>query len=475
MPSCLLLYFRQIKDELMNIFFVSLGCDKNRVDAERMLGTLAGGGYTLTTDETQADIIVVNTCCFIDDAKEESIGEILSMARLKEGRARLLVVAGCMAQRYKEEILQEIPEVDIVIGTTAYDRIIEAVEEALSRGDQMDMAKRVRVEDPSLGQQTSVDRLLTTGGSYAYLKIAEGCDKNCTYCIIPKLRGHYRSVPVEELVREASVLAGQGVRELILVAQETTLYGRDLYGEKRLPDLIRALAKVEGIRWIRLLYCYPEEITDELIETMQSEPKFCHYLDLPIQHASDAVLKRMGRRTSKEQLRGIVAKLRRMVPDICLRTTLISGFPGETDAQHEELLEFVEEMAFDRLGVFTYSREEDTPAASMDGQVDSEVMQLRRSQIMELQQRIVYDKENAHIGRLLTVLVERETSRTDAGEYIFSGRTYMDAPDVDSVILVRSPRMLVPGDMVTVQVMDSDGYDLIGSLQDERTDKEDER
>lgn len=470
----------------MNILFVSLGCDKNRVDAERMLGMLTGGGYTLTQEETEADIIVVNTCCFIDEAKEESIGQILELAKYKEGRTKVLVVAGCMAQRYKDEIIKEIPEVDVVIGTTAYDRIIEAVEAVLNK-DQS--AEQVFVSDPSEGQRNSQPRLLTTGGVYAYMKIAEGCDKNCTYCIIPKLRGHYRSVPKEELVREARQLAESGVKELILVAQETTLYGTDIYGKKELPDLIRQLAGVEGIQWIRLLYCYPEEITDELIEVMKTEKKFCHYLDLPIQHASDEVLKRMGRRTNSRQLKEIIGKLRREVPDICLRTTLITGFPGESEEQHEELLRFVEETGFDRLGVFTYSQEEDTPAARMEDQIDESVKQIRRSQIMELQQRIAYEREESYVQKTLQVLIEKneeapaydddlygdgEVYDADVqllNEYPYVGRSYMDVPGVDSVVYVRSRRQLYPGDIVTVRIEKTNGYDLAGKeTEDEFTE-----
>ena len=351
----------------MKIFFVSLGCDKNLVDSEEMLGLLEKKGYSFTDDETEADIIIINTCCFINDAKEESIQSILEMAEYKKsGSCKALVVTGCMAQRYKQEILDEIEEVDMVLGTTAYDKIVEAVDQAL--------AGKRGVEETSLSYlpQTDGGRIVTTGGHFAYLKIAEGCNKCCTYCIIPKLRGRYRSVPMERLIAQAEELAAEGVKELILVAQETTVYGVDLYGQKSLHLLLEALCKISGIRWIRILYCYPEEIYDELIETMKREPKVCHYLDLPIQHASDAVLKRMGRRTTKEDLIAIVTKLRQDIPDIILRTTLITGFPGETKEQHEEMMDFIDEMEFDRLGVFTYSQEEDTPAASMPDQIDEE-------------------------------------------------------------------------------------------------------
>ena len=352
----------------MNIFFVSLGCDKNLVDSEVMLGLLDAKGYQIVDDETQADVMVINTCCFIHDAKEESIQTILDMARYKEeGRLKALVVTGCLAQRYKQEIIDEIPEVDVVLGTTSYDKIVEAVEEALEGKSEVELADIDALPLPE------TKRLVTTGGHYAYLKIAEGCDKHCTYCIIPKVRGNYRSVPMERLIKEAQELADQGVKELILVAQETTVYGQDIYGEKSLHKLLKELCQIKGIRWIRVLYCYPEEIYDELIQTMKEEPKVCNYLDLPIQHASDRILKRMGRRTSQADLRAIIGKLRQEIPDICLRTTLISGFPGETEEDHEELMNFVDEMEFDRLGVFTYSAEEDTPAASMPEQVDEEV------------------------------------------------------------------------------------------------------
>ena len=338
---------------MMNILFVSLGCDKNLVDSEVMLGLLAEKGYGFTDDEMEADVIVVNTCCFIGDAKEESVNTILEMAEhKKDAKCKALIVTGCMAQRYKQEIIDEIPEVDAVLGTTTYDSIIEAVEEALG-GEHM-----LKCEDIDRLVLTNAKRMLTTGGHYAHLKIAEGCDKHCTYCIIPKLRGNYRSFPMEKLVKEAEELAAQGVKELILVAQETTLYGTDIYGKKSLHLLLKELCKIKGIRWIRVQYCYPEEIYDELIQTMKEEKKICHYLDLPIQHASDRVLKRMGRRTTKQELVDIIGRLRREIPDIFLRTTLISGFPGETQEDHEELMEFVDEIEFDRLGVFPYSAEE---------------------------------------------------------------------------------------------------------------------
>ncbi len=439
----------------MKILFISLGCDKNLVDTEVMLGLLASRGYEMTDDETQADIIVINTCCFIHDAKEESIQNILEMAEYKKsGQAKALIVTGCLAQRYRQEILDEIPEVDEVLGTTAYDKILDAVDAALA-GKQ-----EVMLSDIDALPLPETKRLVTTGGHFAYLKIAEGCDKHCTYCIIPKIRGDFRSVPMERLVKEAKELAEQGVKELILVAQETTLYGKDLYGEKSLHVLLRELAKISGIRWIRILYCYPEEITDELIRVMKEEPKVCHYLDLPIQHANDEILKRMGRRTSRQQLIDIIGKLRREIPDICLRTTLITGFPGETKEQHEELMDFVDEMEFDRLGVFTYSPEEDTPAALMPDQIDEEVKEERQAELMELQQDIAFDNAQDMVGREVLVMVEGKV----ADENAYVGRTYRDAPNVDGLIFINTDEELLSGDFARVKVTGAVDYDLIGEL-----------
>ena len=439
----------------MKILFISLGCDKNLVDTEVMLGLLASRGYEMTDDETEADIIVVNTCCFIHDAKEESIQNILEMAEYKkEGKARALIVTGCLAERYRQEILDEIPEVDEVLGTTAYDRILDAVDAALAGEHSVMLADIDALPLPD------TKRLVTTGGHFAYLKIAEGCDKHCTYCIIPKIRGNYRSVPMERLIREAEELAAQGVKELILVAQETTLYGKDLYGEKSLHRLVRELCRISGLRWIRILYCYPEEITDELIQVMKEEKKVCHYLDLPIQHASDAVLKRMGRRTSKQELVEIIGKLRREIPDICLRTTLITGFPGETEEQHEELIEFVDEMEFDRLGVFTYSPEEDTPAEKMPDQIDEEVKEERQAELMELQQEIAFDNAERMIGREVLVMIEGKV----ADENAYVGRTYRDAPNVDGLIFINTDEELLSGDFARVKVTGALEYDLIGEL-----------
>ncbi len=447
----------------MKILFVSLGCDKNLVDTEMMLGELLQKGYEFTDDETEADIVVVNTCCFIGDAKEESINVLLEMAELrKSGQIKALVAAGCLAQRYKEEIQTEIPEVDAIVGTTAIDSIVESIDEVLAGEAQNHYA------DLNAKPLTGVERVMTTGGHFAYLKIAEGCNKHCTYCIIPKVRGNFRSVPMESLVAEVKELADKGVKELILVAQETTLYGVDLYGEKSLPKLLHELAQVPGIFWIRILYCYPEEITDELIQAIKTEPKVCHYLDIPVQHASDNVLKRMGRRTNQAQLREMVEKLRTEIPDICLRTTLITGFPGETEDDHEELMQFVDELEFDRLGVFTYSQEEDTPAAIMPEQIEEDIKLERQAEIMELQQAIAFEKAEEMVGRVLTVMVEGKIAEEDA----YVARTYRDAPNVDGYLFINTSANLMTGDLVKVLVTDSNEYDLIGELYHEEDENE---
>ena len=439
----------------MNILFISLGCDKNLVDSEVMLGLLDKKGYKIVDEESEADVIVINTCCFINDAKEESVQTILEMAEYKkEGRLKALIVTGCLAQRYQQEILDEIPEVDAVLGTTSYDKITEAVEEAFAGNGH------VEVTDINALPLVDEKRLVTTGGHFAYLKIAEGCDKHCTYCIIPKLRGNYRSVPMERLIKEAEDLAEQGVKELILVAQETTVYGQDIYGEKSLHKLLKELCKISGIRWIRILYCYPEEIDDNLIQAIKEEPKICHYLDLPIQHASDEILKRMGRRTSKKQLVEIIGKLRSEIPDIALRTTLITGFPGESEANHEELMEFVDEMEFDRLGVFTYSPEEDTPAADMPEQIEESVKEDRQAELMELQQDIAFDKAEDMVGSEVLMMVEGKV----ADENVYVGRTYKDAPNVDGLIFVHTDAELITGDFAKVKVTGALEYDLIGEL-----------
>ena len=442
----------------MKIFCVSLGCDKNLVDTEMMLGLLNKDGYTFTDDEHEADVVVVNTCCFIGDAKEESVNTILEMAELKkEGRCKALIVTGCMAQRYKQEILDEIPEVDGILGTSTYDEISNVLKKVLGG------SRESCFHDLNALPNVEVPRVVTTGGYYAFLKIAEGCDKRCTYCIIPDLRGSYRSVPMERLIEEAKQLASQGVKELILVAQETTLYGIDLYKKKSLPKLLHELCKIPGIQWIRIQYCYPEEITQELIETIREEEKVCNYLDIPIQHASDRILKRMGRRTSQKQLREMIASLRSQIPDIALRTTLISGFPGETEEDQEEVMRFVDEMEFERLGVFAYSQEEDTPAAEFPDQVPQELKEERRDEIMELQQEISYEKSQSMIGKVLEVMIEGKV----ADENAYVGRTYMDAPGVDGLIFINTDLDLMSGDFVRAKVTGALEYDLIGEICDE--------
>ena len=441
----------------MKLLFISLGCDKNLVDSEVMLGELSKRGYSFTEDETEAEVIVINTCCFINDAKEESINTILEMAEYKNaGSCKALIVTGCLAQRYRQEIIDEIPEVDAVLGTTSFDHICEAVENALG-GQHLtkfsDLQKLVKSEN---------HRILTTGGHYAHLKIAEGCDKHCTYCIIPKIRGTYRSVPMEELLEEAKYLVSQGVKELIIVAQETTLYGVDLYGEKSLHKLLRELCKIHGLYWIRIQYCYPEEIYDELIQTIAEEPKICHYLDLPIQHCNDAILKRMGRRTNKQQLIDKIEQLREAIPDIALRTTLIAGFPGETAEAHEEMMQFVNDMEFDRLGCFAYSAEEDTPAAAFADQVPQELKEVWRDDIMELQSEVCADLAEDMIGSELYVMVEGKV----ADEPAYIGRTYKDAPGVDGYIFIQTGEALMSGDFVKVKVTGAIDYDLIGEIAD---------
>jgi ribosomal protein S12 methylthiotransferase len=461
-----------MKGVIMNILFVSLGCDKNLVDSEVMLGLIREKGFQITNDEQDADIIVVNTCCFINDAKEESINTILEMAEYKKtGKLKGLIVTGCLAQRYKEDIQKEIAEVDAILGTSSYNEIANVIDGVLE-GKRMVQIKEL--DDSTTAKR---NRINTTGGYFSYLKIAEGCDKHCTYCIIPKIRGNYRSVPMEILIEEASELVQNGVKELILVAQETTLYGTDIYGEKSLPKLLRELCKIDGLDWIRILYCYPEEITDELIEVIKTEEKVCKYLDMPIQHASDNILKRMGRRTNKSELTNIIGKLREEIPEIAIRTTLITGFPGETEEEHEELKEFVKEMKFDRLGVFTYSKEDDTPAAKLKNQIRKHIKKRRQAEIMELQQNIAFEHATDMISQKLKVMIEGklppESEHANLSEVdnlsmgnVYIGRTYKDAPNVDGYIFVQTRAELMSGEFVDVLVTDAKGYDLVGVLQD---------
>ena len=444
----------------VKVGMVSLGCSKNQVDAEILLALMVNNGYEICADAQQCDVVIINTCGFIEDAKRESIETIFEFAQLKnQGQVKVLVVTGCLAERYRDQLVSEIPEADVVLGIGSNTQIAQAVQKALD-------GQRVSAFGDKADLPLNGDRVLSTANYSAYLKIAEGCDKHCTYCIIPKLRGSYRSVPMEQLVKEAQSLAEQGVKELILVAQETTLYGKDLYGKKSLHVLLKELCKIKGIRWIRILYCYPEEIYDELIQTMKEEKKICHYLDLPIQHASDRVLKRMGRRTTKQELVDIIGKLRREIPDIFLRTSLISGFPGETQEDHEELMEFVDEIEFDRLGVFPYSAEEDTPAATMEDQIPEEVKEARRDEIMELQQEISLEKGENRVGQVLTVMIEGKVS----GESAYIGRTYGDAPKVDGYIFVQTGELLMTGDFARVRVTGALEYDLIGELENEYTE-----
>ena len=439
----------------MKLLFISLGCDKNLVDTEHMLSMITQDGITITNDENEADVIVVNSCCFINDAMEESIQTLIDMGTLKEtANLKALIVTGCLAQRYAAEITEQIPEVDAIIGTNSYDEIVSAIHDVLD-------GKKIQIEKPLSGlPENYAGRTLTTGGHFAHLKIAEGCDKHCTYCVIPSIRGAYRSVPMEQILKEAEKLAQDGVKELILVAQETTLYGVDLYGKKMLPELLERLSAIEGIYWIRLQYCYPEEITEELIHTMATNSKICHYIDIPIQHANDDILKRMGRKTSQADIRHIVASLREAMPDICIRTTLICGFPGETVEAHEELKTFVADMKFDRLGCFAYSRQEGTPADTFPDQIAEELKQTRVAEIMELQQDISAACNETYIGRTLDAFVEGKV----ADENVYVARTYRDAPDVDGYLFIQTTRELMTGDIVSVQVTGSYEYDLIGEL-----------
>lgn len=439
----------------MKILFISLGCDKNLVDSEEMLGLLNREHFEFTDDESEADVIVINTCCFVNDAKEESVNTILQMAEYrKSGSCKALIVTGCLAQRYKTEISDEIPEVDAILGTSSYDKIVDAVKSTIcgEKYEKFNPLDELIVEES--------ERVVTTGGHYAYIKIAEGCNKCCTYCIIPKIRGRYRSVPEEDILKTAEKLVENGAKELILVAQETTLYGVDLYGRKMLPDLLKKICKIPGLIWVRILYCYPEEITDELIEVMKNEPKVCHYIDMPIQHASDKILKAMGRRTNRVELTERILKIRKEIPDIVLRTTLISGFPGETEEDHEEMLDFVEEMEFERLGVFAYSPEEDTAAAEMPDQIDEDIKIKRRNEIMELQQEIAFENAENMIGRDLLVMIEGKV--VDENAYV--GRTYMDCPNVDGNIFITTDEELITGDFVKVKVTGAAEYDLIGEI-----------
>ena len=439
----------------MNVFFLSLGCDKNTSDSEHMMRFLLDGGFTFTDDEREADVAVVNSCCFIGDAAEESINEIIRLGRLKEeGRLRALIVAGCLSERYQDEFLRELPEVDGILGISSWDRILDVVQNALQ-------GKRTAVFEDKARLVRATARVQSSGGHYAYLKIAEGCSRRCAYCVIPKVRGPYRSVPMEDLLSEASSLASQGVRELILVAQETTLYGIDLYGRKMLPALLEKLSAIEGIEWLRLLYCYPEEITDELIEAIRVLPKVVPYIDMPIQHASDRILRLMGRKTNRAEITERIRKIREAVPGITIRTTMLVGFPGETEEDLRELLDFVKEIRFDRLGAFAYSKEEGTEAAQMPDQVPEEVKKARVGTLMRLQKRISRSLSKEKVGREVSAMVE---GRLTDEEDTYAARTEADAPDVDGYIFIHSDRELLTGDIVRVRVTSAEDYDLLGEL-----------
>lgn len=442
----------------MHIYFVSLGCDKNLVDSEKMLALLTGGGYELTDEADKAEIIVVNTCAFIHDAKQESIETLLELAELKKtGNCQVLIAAGCLAERYQDEIQKEMPEIDGIIGTSAYDAVLEVVEQTLHGKHS------IKTRELTYLPSRLTERISSGIRHVGYLKISEGCDKNCSYCIIPSMRGSYRSIPMEELIEETVKLTARGVKELILVAQETTLYGKDIYGEKRLPELIRRLSDIEALQWIRILYCYPEEITEELADVMRESKKVCRYLDLPIQHCNDEILKKMGRLTNKKQLLEKIQMLREKMPDIALRTTLISGFPGETEAQHEECLAFVREMKFDRLGVFPYSLEEGTRAAGFDGQVEDEKKRAWADEIMEAEQQVIFDKNETMTGSYVKAIVDGYLPDED----VYVARTYRDAPDIDGCIFFHASYEIVSGSLVTLMVTDARGYDLIGELCNE--------
>lgn len=448
----------------MNILMVSLGCDKNLCDSEAMLGLLAKHNYNITNDEQEADAIIVNTCSFIKDAMEESVNTVLEMAKLKQQNLKYLIVTGCMAQRFKDEIFDEIPEIDACLGTSSFDKILDVIEELKAR-DGIEDAEEISVYDDidRLATITESNKVITSGTFMGYLKIAEGCDKFCTYCVIPHIRGHYRSVPMEQLLKEAEYMASQGIEELVLVAQETTCYGKDLYGEKRLHVLVRELAKIDGIKWIRLMYCYPEKIYGELIDCFKEEPKLLHYIDMPMQHSEDAILKRMGRRTDRASIETVIGKLREAAPDIAIRTSLIAGFPGETQEDHEALMAFLDEQELDRVGVFTYSREDGTPAATFENQIDEETAEQWRNEIMELQQEISLDKNETFVGMIMQVIIEGYSSDDD----VYVGRTYRDAPGVDGLVFVNCDYELMSGQIVDVRINEVGPYDMIGGIVDE--------
>ncbi len=440
------------------VAFTSLGCDKNRVDSEVMLGILQKKGYQAIAEEQAADIIVVNTCCFIRDALEESIETILEMAEYKKtGNCKGLIVAGCLGQRYEAEFFDELPEVDAVVGTAAYEEIAEVADRILG-GEQG--FKHLEDIDKPMQNENGVLRVLSTAPYFAYLKISEGCDNHCTYCVIPKMRGRHRSRSMESLIEEATMLAKQGVKELVIVAQDTSIYGRDLYGEPKLHELLQKLSEVDSIHWIRLLYCYPETLTQQTIDVMASNEKICHYIDMPIQHGCDTVLKRMGRKSSQALIKDTVSRLRQAMPDIAIRTTLIVGFPGETEQEFADLQAFIKEMRFDRLGVFTYSQEEGTPAGRMENQIAEEVKEERQRMIMDIQKEIAASLCQQEVGKTLEVVVEGKLPE----EQIYCGRTKWDAPDIDGMVFFGAEEEVYSGDFVSVKIKEASDYDLMGDV-----------
>jgi len=448
-----------VADAKQKVSMVSLGCPKNLVDAEVMLGILAKQGYEITTDEHQADVIIVNTCAFIKEAREESVDAILDLAdRKHEGSCHTLIVAGCMPQRYQEELAKELPEVDIFIGTGDYPRVAEILAEHQAQEGQLKY-----VGDPNYIYDETLPRLNSSPGWYAYLKIGEGCSNCCTYCVIPSIRGGYRSRPLEALVSEAKRLVAGGVREIILVSQDITRYGSDRTDDTSLSDLIRSLAKIEDLKWIRLLYAYPDGIDEQLIELLKTEPKLCKYLDIPIQHISDGVLARMNRRSTSEQIRTLLDRLRSEIPEIALRTSLIVGFPGETVDDFMELTRFVEQTRFDRLGVFCYSKEDGTPAAEMPDQVSERVKKERYRKLMKVQARLSFRRNRAHVGQVEQVIVEGYSEET---ELLLKGRTSHQAPDIDGQVYITSGQANV-GDIVACRITDSSDYDLIAEMVEE--------
>ncbi|MBS4868083.1 MAG: 30S ribosomal protein S12 methylthiotransferase RimO [Eubacterium sp.] len=443
------------------ISFVSLGCDKNLIDSEIMLGLIDEDGYTITYDDSEADIIIINSCGFIMDANQEAIDKVLEMADYKkEGHCKALIVTGCMAQRYKDEIFEALPEVDAVVGTGDFESIGDVIKRLLEGEKQV---KLVTNKEHLLNPDNSYKRIITTTGGFSYLKIAEGCDNHCTYCTIPSLRGHYRSRTIDSLVKEAEILASKGVRELILIAQDTSLYGSDIYGKKSLPELLRKLSQIEDIKWLRILYCYPENITDELIDEMASNPKVLHYLDMPIQHSEDRILKLMGRRSTNAGLKKIIGKMREKMPDMCIRTTLITGFPSETQDEFKAQCDFIKEVKFDRLGVFTYSPEDGTPAARMDNQIDEDVKAERKDYLLQVQKGVSVNICQQYVGKILEVIVE---GKIEDDDNVYCGRSYRDCYEIDGFVFFKSEDELLAGDFYKIKITEAGDYDLIGERID---------